>query len=231
LRIQLRHVSKTFPPRQRALADINLEIGERELVFICGPSGAGKSTLLRLLFREIDPSEGEILIDGRSVTRLRSRGVARLRRKMGLVFQEFRFLPALNVLDNVALAAQVLGVSKKQSRVKAYQLLRELGLKDRYDAKPFMLSGGEQQRVAIARALINDPSLIIADEPTGNIDDELADDIMQLFLKIRDGGATVVIATHDRALIRRYGARVIKLDRGFITDASSGNVSTPEFTW
>jgi cell division transport system ATP-binding protein len=213
------------------LADINLEIGERELVFISGPSGAGKSTLLRLLFREIEPSEGEILIDGRNVTRLRSRGVARLRRKMGLVFQEFRFLPALSVIDNVALAAQVLGVSKKQSRVKAYQLLRELGLKDRYDSKPFALSGGEQQRVAIARALINDPSLVIADEPTGNIDDELADGIMQLFLKIRDRGATVVIATHHRALIQQYGARVIKLERGFMSDGSSRRNSSPEYTW
>jgi len=170
-------------------------------------------------------------MDGHDVTRLGSRGVARLRRKMGLIFQEFRFLPALNVLDNVALAAQVLGASKKQSRVKAYQLLRELGLKDRYDAKPFMLSGGEQQRVAIARALINDPALLIADEPTGNIDDDLAQDIMQLFVRIRDRGATVVIATHHRALIQRYGARVIKLERGFITDASSDNVSMPEYTW
>ena len=231
MRIQLLHVSKTFPPRQRALADINLEIGERELVFIWGPSGAGKSTLLKLLFREIEPSEGEILIDGRNVTRLRSRGVARLRRKMGLVFQEFRFLPALSVIDNVALAAQVLGVSKKQSRGKAYQLLSELGLKDRYEAKPFMLSGGEQQRVAIARALINNPSLVIADEPTGNIDDELADGIMQLFLKIRERGATVVIATHHRALIQRYGARVIKLERGFMIDGSSARISSPEYTW
>ena len=231
MRIQLLHVSKTFPPRQQALADINLEIGQRELVFITGPSGAGKSTLLKLLFREIEPSEGEILIDGRNVTRLRSRGVARLRRKMGLVFQEFRFLPALSVIDNVALAAQVLGVSKKQSRVKAYQLLRELGLNDRYDAKPFMLSGGEQQRVAIARALINNPSLVIADEPTGNIDDELADGIMHLFLKIRDRGATVVIATHHRALIQRHGARVIKLERGLMTDDSSGHIPTPEYTW
>jgi cell division transport system ATP-binding protein len=231
LRIQLLHVSKTFPPRQQALADINLEIGERELVFISGPSGAGKSTLLKLLFRELESSEGEILIDGRNVTRLSSRGVARLRRKMGLVFQEFRFLPALSVIDNVALAAQVLGVSKKQSRVKAYQLLKELGLKDRYDAKPFMLSAGEQQRVAIARALINDPSLVIADEPTGNIDEELADGIMQLFLKIRDRGATVVIATHHRVLMERYGARVIKLERGFIIDGSSGRISRPEYTW
>ncbi len=231
MRIQLLHVSKIFPPRQRALADINLEIEERELVFISGPSGAGKSTLLKLLFHRLEPSEGEILIDGRNVTRLRSRGVARLRRKMGLVFQGFSFLPALSVIDNVALAAQVLGVSKKQSRVKAYQLLRELGLKDRYDAKPFMLSGGEQQRVAIARALINDPALVIADEPTGNIDDELADGIMQLFLKIRDRGTTVVIATHHRALIERYGARVIKLERGFMIDASSGRISSPEYTW
>jgi len=213
------------------LADINLEISKGELVFICGASGAGKSTLLKLLFREIDPSEGEVLIDGHDVTRFGSRGVTRLRRKMGLVFQEFRFLPALNVLDNVALAAQVLGASKKQSRVKAHQLLKELGLKDRYDAKPFMLSGGEQQRVAIARALINEPALLIADEPTGNIDDDLADDIMQLFVKIRDRGATVVIATHQRALIQRYGARVIKLERGFITDASSNNVSMPEYIW
>ena len=231
MRIQLLHVSKTFPPRQRALADINLEIGERELVFISGPSGAGKSTLLKLLFRDIEPSEGEILIDGRNVTRLRSRGVARLRRKMGLVFQEFRFLPALSAIDNVALAAQVLGVSKKQSRVKAYQLLSELGLKDRYEAKPFMLSGGEQQRVAIARALINDPSLVIADEPTGNIDDELADGIMQLFLKIREQGATVVVASHHRALIERYGARIIKLERGFMVEGSSRRMSSPEYTW
>ena len=231
MRIQLLHVSKTFPPRHRALGDINLEIGERELVFISGPSGAGKSTLLKLLFREIEPSEGEILIDGLNVTRLQSRGVARLRRKIGLVFQEFRFLPALSVIDNVALAAQVLGVSKKQSRVKAYQLLKELGLKDRYDAKPFMLSGGEQQRVAIARALINDPSLVIADEPTANIDDELAEGIMQLFLKIRERGATVVIASHHRALIQHYGARVIKLQEGCIVDSSSTRISNPEYTW
>ena len=231
MRIQLVHVSKTFPPRQRALVDVNLEISNGELVFVCGPSGAGKSTLLKLLFREIDPSDGQILIDGRDVTRLGGRGIARLRRKMGLVFQEFRFLPALNVLDNVALAAQVIGTSKKESRAKAYKLLKELGLEDRYDAKPFALSGGEQQRAAIARALINDPSLLIADEPTGNIGDEVAEEIVQLFLKIRDRGATVVIATHHRALIQRYGTRMIKLERGFVMDDSPEAIRMPEYTW
>ena len=231
MRIQLVHVSKTFPPRQRALVDVNLEISNGELVFVCGPSGAGKSTLLKLLFREIDPSDGQILIDGRDVTRLGGRGIARLRRKMGLVFQEFRFLPALNVLDNVALAAQVIGTSKKESRAKAYKLLKELGLEDRCDAKPFALSGGEQQRAAIARALINDPSLLIADEPTGNIGDEVAGEIVQLFLKIRDRGATVVIATQHRALIQRYGTRMIKLERGFVMDDSPEAIRMPEYTW
>jgi cell division transport system ATP-binding protein len=216
--IQLHHVSKTYPPNYRALADINLEIARGEFAFICGASGAGKSTLLKLLFRQEEPTEGQILIDGRNVGRLRSRGVARLRRKIGLVFQEFRLLPHLNVLDNVALAAQVIGKSKRESRTKAYQLLRDLGLRERYDAQPLTLSGGEQQRVAIARALINDPLLVLADEPTGNIDAEMAKEIMQLFLKIRERGATIVVATHDRSMVARYGTRSLYLQRGVLTD-------------
>ncbi len=216
--IQLFHVSKSYPPNYRALTDINLEIAKGEFVFVCGASGAGKSTLLKLLFRQEEPTEGQILIDGRNVTRLGSRRVAQLRRKIGLVFQEFRLLPGLTVLDNVALAAQVIGKSKRESRTKAYQLLRELGLKERYEAKPFTLSGGEQQRVAIARALINEPMLVLADEPTGNIDDEMAEEIMRLFLKIRDRGATIVVATHDRAMVKRYGTRALYLQRGVLTD-------------
>lgn len=216
--IQLFHLSKTYPPNHRALINITLEIAQGEFVFVAGASGAGKSTLLKLLFREEEPSEGQILIDGRNVTRLGSRGVAQLRRKIGLVFQEFKLLPGITALENVALAAEVLGRSKRESRTKAYQLLRELGLKDRYDAKPLALSAGEQQRVAIARALINDPRLILADEPTGNLDAEVADEIMRLLLKMRDRGTTILIATHDLGMIARYGTRVLSLQRGMLTD-------------
>jgi cell division transport system ATP-binding protein len=223
--IQLYHVSKTYPPNYRALTDINLEIAKGEFAFVCGASGAGKSTLLKLLFRQEEPTEGQVLIDGRNVTRLGSRGVAQLRRKIGLVFQEFRLLPGLSVLDNVALAAQVIGKSKRDSRTKAYHLLRDMGLKERYDAKPFALSGGEQQRVAIARALINEPMLVLADEPTGNIDDDMAAEIMRLFLKIRDRGATIIIATHDRAMIQRYGTRAVFLRRGMLIEDLSDATS------
>lgn len=212
--IQLFHVSKTYPPSYRALTDINLEIKPGELVFIAGPSGAGKSTLLKLLFREEEPSEGQILIDGKNVTRLSSHQVARFRRKIGLVFQAVKLLPYLTVLDNVALAAEVIGTSKKASRAKAYQLLRELGLKERHDSKPLSLSGGEQQQVAIARALVNDPMLVLADEPTGNLDADVAAETMRLLFEIRDKGATIVVATHDLNLINRYGSRVILLERG-----------------
>jgi cell division transport system ATP-binding protein len=216
--IQLFHVSKTYPPNYRALTDINLEVKRGELVFIAGPSGAGKSTLLKLLFREEEPSEGQILIDGKNVTRLPGRQVAQLRRKIGLIFQQFKLLPDLTVLDNVALAAEVIGISRKASQTKAYQLLRALGLKERYDSKPLTLSGGEQQRVAIARALVNDPMLVLADEPTGNLDADVAAETMRLLFEIRAKGATIVVATHDLDLINRYGSRVILLQHGALAD-------------
>ena len=216
--IQLFHVTKTYPPQSSALTDVSLEIGIGEFVFLAGPSGAGKTTLLKLLFREEEPTEGSILIDGKNITRLNSRGIARLRRDLGLVFQEFKLLPGLSALENVALAAQVVGTSRRESHTKAYHLLRELGLKDRYDAKPLTLSGGEQQRVAIARALVNDPSIVLADEPTGNLDAEAADETMRLFLKIREKGTTILIASHDVGLIKRYGSRVIGLRRGRVED-------------
>lgn len=216
--IQLFHVSKIFPPNHRALMDVSLEINRGELAFLAGPSGAGKSTLLKLLFREEEPSEGQILIDGKNVTRLAGRQVAQLRRRMGLVFQEFKLLPNLTVLDNVALAAEVIGISRKASRAKAYQLLRQLGLHERYDSKPLSLSGGEQQRIAIARALVNDPMLVLADEPTGNLDADVAADTMRLLFEIRDKGATIVVATHNLNLMNRYGSRVILLQRGALAD-------------
>jgi cell division transport system ATP-binding protein len=216
--IELRHVSKIYAPDHRALTDINFEIDKGEVVFVAGPSGAGKSTLLKLLFREEEPSAGEIRIDGESVTRFNSRGVARLRRKIGLVFQEVKLLGDLSVLENVSLAAEVNGSGKRESRIKAFQLLRDLGLKDRCDAKPAGLSTGERQRVAIARALVNDPSLLIADEPTGNLDAEAADETLRLFLRLRDQGATLVIASHDFTLINRFGTRIISLAHGALVD-------------
>lgn len=216
--IQLFHVSKTYPPSYRALRDISLEIKNGEFVFLAGPSGAGKSTLLKLLFREEEPSEGQILIGGKNIAHLSSRGVAQLRRKIGLVFQEFKLLSDSTVLDNVALAAEVIGISKKESRVKAYQLLRELGLKERFDSQPFSLSGGEQQRVAIARALVNNPALVLADEPTGNLDSDVAKETMRLLFNAREKGATVVVATHDLNMINHYGSRVILLQRGALVD-------------
>jgi len=216
--IEFHHVSKTYGPALRALNDITLAIPKGELVFLAGASGAGKSTLLKLIFRDEEPSAGQILIDGKNISRLPSRGVAALRRRFGLVFQQFKLLAELTVLENVALAAEVIGVAKKASRTQAYHLLRELGLHERYDAKPLTLSAGEQQRVAIARALINDPMLILADEPTGNLDADTAQETMSLLLKARDQGATIVIATHDLGMVDRYGARVISLRRGELVD-------------
>jgi cell division transport system ATP-binding protein len=227
--IQLLHVSKTYAPRLRALTDITVEIAKGELVFVVGASGAGKSTLLKLLFREEEPSEGQIMVDGKNIARLNRRGVSRLRRSIGLVFQECRLLSGLTALQNVALAAEVIGSSKKASRIKAYQLLRDLGLRERYDAKAAALSAGEQQRVAIARALINEPQLVLADEPTGNLDAETADEIMRLLLRMRDRGATVIVATHDLAIIDRYATRVLSLQRGVLSDnaeqPSSGRIA------
>ena len=216
--IQFEHVWKTYPPDYRALCDIHLKINRGEFVYLVGASGAGKSTFLKLLFRAEEPSAGDIRVDGQNIAKLKSRGVAALRRKIGLVFQEFKLLANLTVVDNVALAAQVTGASQKESRSKAVNLLRELGLNDRHDAKPLALSGGEQQRVAIARALINDPILVLADEPTGNLDAEVADETMRLFAKIRAQGATIILATHDLGLVNRYGTRVISLRRGELAD-------------
>ena len=216
--IEFFHVSKIYPPNLAALTDICLQIDAGEFVFVTGPSGAGKTTLLKLLFRAEEPSDGQVFLHGQNINRLNSRGIALLRRRIGLVFQEFKLLPRLTALENVALAAEVLGMSRKESHTKAYQLLRELGLKDKYDSKPLTLSGGEQQRVAIARALVNDPVLVLADEPTGNLDAEVSDETMRLFLKIREHGTTIMVASHDIELIRRYGTRIISLQRGYLAD-------------
>jgi cell division transport system ATP-binding protein len=215
--IQFLHVTKTYPPNSPALIDITLSIETGQFVFLTGPSGAGKTTLLKLMFREEEPSEGQILIDHQNVTRLHTRGVARLRRRIGLVFQEFKLLPRLTVVENVALAAQVVGVPRREAQIKAVRLLRELGL-EKSQAKPLMLSAGEQQRVAIARALINEPKLILADEPTGNLDPGVAEEIMRIFFKLRETGTTLIVASHNLDLIKRYGSRILSLRQGRLID-------------
>jgi cell division transport system ATP-binding protein len=216
--IQLAHVSKFYPPDVRALNNVSFQVDRGEFAFLTGPSGAGKTTLLKLLFRQEDTSEGQIVVNGNNVSRLNSRGISRLRQKIGLVFQEFKLLSGLSALENVALAAQVIGVGGRESRARAYALLRELGLQAKCEAKPLALSGGEQQRVAIARALINNPLILLADEPTGNLDSEMADEMMRLFVKIRDRGTTLLIASHNIELIKRYGSRILYLHRGQLAD-------------
>jgi cell division transport system ATP-binding protein len=218
--IQLFRVSKIYPPNYPALTDIRVQIAKGEFIFLSGPSGAGKTTLLKLLFRAEEVSEGQIIVNGRNITRLAGAGLARLRRDIGLVFQDFKLLPYMTALENVSLAAEVVGASRRESRRKAFHLLRELGLKDRYDALPPALSGGEQQRVAIARALVNDPLLVLADEPTGNLDPEMAEETIRLFSEIHDKGTTVLVATHDRRLLERFNRRVIFLQRGVLVEDS-----------
>jgi cell division transport system ATP-binding protein len=218
--IQLSNVSKIYPPNAAALKGISLQIEKGECVFVTGPSGAGKTTLLKLLCREEEPSEGQISINGKNLIRLNSRGIARLRQQMGLLFQEFKFLPHMTALDNVALAGLVVGAPRGASYNKAYHLLRELGLEKKYNAKPLALSGGEQQRVAIARALMNDPVIVLADEPMENLDAELADETMRLFLKSRERGTTIMVASHNLDFSQRYRTRVISLHEGCLVDDS-----------
>src|SRR6201988_1680390 len=183
-------------------------------MFLTGPSGAGKSTLLRLLLREELPSEGDLKVAGRNLQQLSPSQVQSYRRTVGFVFQDFRLIPRFNVFQNVAFVMRVLGVAEAIQQRKTFQVLKWVGLQHRMNAFPQELSGGEQQRIAIARALINDPQLILADEPTGNLDPDLSFEIMNLFREINARGTTVLVATHDRELIQRVGRRTLTLDHG-----------------
>ena len=221
--IQFQHVAKRYAPGLRALDDINIEIHKGELVLLSGANGAGKSTLLKLVYREEEPSSGEILVEGRNLKSFDGPAVARLRRRVGLVFQEFRLLANLTALENIALAAEIAGTTKKAAQARAEQLLGELGLASRCNDKPSGLSGGEQQRVAVARALVNRPALILADEPTGNLDGAAATDTLRLFEDIRKQDSTIVIASHDENLFRVIASRVIHLEQGRIVTDTAGS--------
>jgi cell division transport system ATP-binding protein len=214
--IQFFHVSKRYPSGQSALEDVNFDIPRGQFVFLTGASGAGKTTLLRLIFREEVPSSGQILVNGRNVSSIPQRKIPYLRRTIGVVFQDFRLIPRKTVFENVTHLPRLLGVDVQGQKKMAYHALRRVGLAHRLNAFPPELSGGEQQRVAIARALINEPEILIADEPTGNLDPDLSREILRLFLEVNLRGTTVILATHDRDTIQRVGRRVITLDRGTV---------------
>ena len=218
--IEAYHLSKVYRRGVYALRDLSLTIDKGEFVFLTGPSGAGKSTLLRLLLRQDLPSGGQLTVAGQNLATLRSGQVQAYRRTVGFVFQDFKLIIRKTVLENVAFVSRVLGLSTSQQRRKTFQVLKWVGLQHRMNAHPDELSGGEQQRVAIARALINDPMLILADEPTGNLDPDLSLEIMNLFREINARGTTVLVATHDRELINRVGRRSVTLDHGQIVEAA-----------
>lgn len=215
--IRLFHLFKSFGPNT-ALNDINLRVGKGEFVFVSGPSGAGKTTLLRLIFGAERPTSGQILINAINLNRISRQRLDLLRRKIGFVFQDFKLLPKKTVFENVALALEVTGERGSFIRKKTHQSLRLVDLADKEKAHPISLSGGEQQRVAIARAIVKDPLILLADEPTGNLDPELTRDIMALFRDIHIKGTTIVVATHSRELLEDTRQRTIFLKRGKIVE-------------
>ena len=216
--IQMFHVSKDYEGGTPALRELTLKIAKGEFLFITGPSGAGKTTLLKIMFGSESPTEGQIIIDGRNYSKIPSKEITNLRRRTGFVFQDFKLLASRTVFENVALSLRVMGVSPRETRARVQKMLSYVKLQHRANFKPLQLSGGEQQRVAIARALVKEPAIILADEPTGNLDQSLSFDIIELFKEVNNRGTTVVVATHDRAIIERFGRRCVHLEGGRISE-------------
>ena len=214
--IDLQGVTKTYPNGVCALDGVDLHIEKGEFVFVVGHSGAGKSTLIKTLLREEVPTAGEVTVNGRDLIRMKQREIPYFRRTIGVVFQDFRLIPTMTVFDNVAFALQVTGVPRRFIRRRVPYILNLLGLDEKYKHYPPELSGGEQQRVALARALVNNPDLLIADEPTGNIDPELSYEIVELLKGINDQGTTILMVTHEHDLVRHFGGRIINITEGEI---------------
>ena len=222
--IDLRNVSKTYPGGNVALHDVNLHLDDGEFAFIVGASGAGKSTLLKLLLHEEKPTTGQIYVNDFAVHKLKPSQVPYLRRSLGIVFQDFRLIPSLNVYDNVAFSLRAVGASKQEIRKKVPFMLELVGLQDKFKSRPDALSGGEQQRVALARALVNNPQIIIADEPTGNVDPERSMEIVSLLEQINKLGPGILMVTHDHNLVHRFRKRVIRIEDGTVLSDRKGGI-------
>lgn len=214
--IEFSHVSKTYGAGSRAVKDLNLTIRDGEFVFVVGRSGSGKSTLIKMLLKEVEPTRGRIVVNDMDLGRMPRRFVPKYRRRLGVVFQDFRLLKDLTVFENVAFAQRVIGVPGRVIRETVPEMLRLVGLSAKYKAYPRQLSGGEQQRVAIARALINNPEVLLADEPTGNLDSFHTHEIMSLLEEINQRGTTVVVVTHSQEMVAEMNKRVITMDRGVV---------------
>lgn len=222
--IRLFHVSKRYGSQQ-ALVDINIEIASNEFLFITGPSGAGKSTLLKLFYLGESTTEGQVLVNGMNLSRIPNKRIPFLRRQFGIIFQDYKLIPTKSVFDNIALVLEVRGVKRRLIDKKVRSVLRIVGMEKRHAALPPSLSGGEQQRIAIARAVVGDPKIILADEPTGSLDSEAANVIVTLLKQFHRRGATVIVATHDRALISNAGGRILNLRAGRLQkDTGTGTV-------
>ncbi len=221
--IKLEHVSKSYSAGIPALNDVNLEIEDGEFVFIVGDSGSGKSTMIKLLLKELEPSEGTITIDGKVLGKIKRKQIPKFRRNIGVVFQDFRLLKDRNVYENIAFAQKVIGESNKSIRKKVPSMLSVVGLAAKYKSYPKELSGGEQQRVAIARALVNEPSILLADEPTGNLDNNNAWEIMKLLEEINARGTTVIVVTHNMEIVKVMKKRVITIKKGLVVSDNMGD--------
>ena len=220
--IEFRGVSKTYPSGTHALEDVNIKINNGEFVFVVGSSGAGKSTFMKLIMREEKANTGKIMVNGFELTKMKRRDVPMLRRTMGIVFQDFRLIPTMNVFQNVAFAMHVVGASGRNVRREVSRALSAVGLGNKARSMPAQLSGGEQQRVGLARALVNSPDLIIADEPTGNVDPNMSYEIVSMLTEINRQGTTILMVTHDHNLVRDFQHRVIMLDGGKIVADNAG---------
>ena len=214
--IQMFHVSKYYDKNYPALRDISLEINKGDFVFVMGPSGAGKSTLLKLIFCAERADEGQILIQGRNIARLSDSKIPYLRRNLGVVFQDYKLLQSRTIYENIAFSLKVCGVSNSEIKRRVYFVLKQVGLEHKSDTFPIRLSGGEQQRAAIARAIVNEPTILIADEPTGNLDYNMSVEIFEILKDINVRGTTVIVATHNREIVSKMQRRIISLDKGKI---------------